>query len=105
MDIGSYFQFVLALAFVIGLILLAALAARRMGWGFPVQAMKRLDDRRLRIIEATPVDGRRRLVLVRRDDTEHLLLLGPSSEVVVERGIHHMTDFRQALDTVATPRS
>ena len=36
---------------------------------------------------ATAVDAKRRLVLVRRDDVEHLILLGPASDLVVERGI------------------
>ena len=34
-----------------------------------------------------PIDNRRRLVLVRRDDREHLLLLGPQGETVVETNI------------------
>jgi flagellar protein FliO/FliZ len=33
------------------------------------------------------VDAKRRLVLVRRDDREHLLLLGATQDVVVESGI------------------
>lgn len=33
------------------------------------------------------MDGKRRMVLVRRDDTEHLLLLGTATETVIETGI------------------
>jgi flagellar protein FliO/FliZ len=43
--------------------------------------------KRLSLVEMAPIDGKRRLVLVRRDDTEHLLLLGLSGELVVESGI------------------
>ncbi len=43
--------------------------------------------RRLGIVEVTAVDPRRRLVLVRRDNTEHLILLGHQEATVVERGI------------------
>ena len=83
MNFGEYFQFFLALLFVIGLIVLLALGARRLGFGFPVTAIKRNGQKRLSIIEVTPIDARRRLVLVRCDDREHLLLLGPNTETVV----------------------
>jgi flagellar protein FliO/FliZ len=43
--------------------------------------------RRLKLVEVAPIDPRRRLVLVRRDEVEHLLLLGPSQDLVIERGI------------------
>jgi hypothetical protein len=42
---------------------------------------------RLAVSDATAVDGHRRLVLVRRDDVEHLLLIGGSSDIVVEQDI------------------
>ena len=40
---------------------------------------------RLAVMDATAVDSHRRLVLIRRDDTEHLLLIGGPTDVVVER--------------------
>src|SRR6201987_5340656 len=42
---------------------------------------------RLAVIDAAPVDGRRRLVLVRRDNIEHLLMIGGPSDIVVESNI------------------
>lgn len=42
---------------------------------------------RLAVMDATAVDSNRRLVLVRRDDIEHLLLIGGASDIVVERDI------------------
>ena len=42
---------------------------------------------RLAVMDATAVDSHRRLVLVRRDDIEHLLLIGGPTDVVVERDI------------------
>jgi flagellar protein FliO/FliZ len=42
---------------------------------------------RLAVIDAAAVDGRRRLVLVRRDNVEHLLMIGGPSDVVVESNI------------------
>src|ERR1700759_3745707 len=38
---------------------------------------------RLAVIDAAAVDGRRRLVLVRRDNIEHLLMIGGPSDFVV----------------------
>ncbi len=42
---------------------------------------------RLAVIDAAAVDGRRRLVLVRRDNVEHLLIIGGPTDVVVETNI------------------
>ncbi|WP_315920119.1 flagellar biosynthetic protein FliO [Mesorhizobium sp. SP-1A] len=42
---------------------------------------------RLAVMDATAVDSHRRLVLVRRDDIEHLLLIGGTTDLVVERDI------------------
>jgi hypothetical protein len=42
---------------------------------------------RLDIVEQANVDGRRRLVLIRRDDTEHLIMTGGPVDVVIETGI------------------
>lgn len=44
---------------------------------------------RLAVMDATAIDNYRRLVLVRRDDIEHLLLIGGSADVVVESNIRH----------------
>ncbi len=86
MDYGTYLQAAMALVFVVGLIGLVSVLARRAGMGFPMTA-NRGGARRLKVIEVVPVDGRRRLVLIRRDDIGHLLLLGANSETVVETGI------------------
>ena len=42
---------------------------------------------RLAVMDAAAVDSQRRLVLVRRDDIEHLILIGGPTDVVVERDI------------------
>ena len=46
---------------------------------------------RLAVIDAAAVDGRRRLVLVRRDNVEHLLMIGGPSDIVVEPNIVRAT--------------
>lgn len=42
---------------------------------------------RLDVVAQANVDGRRRLVLIRRDDTEHLIMTGGPVDVVIETGI------------------
>ncbi|HEY4191245.1 MAG TPA: hypothetical protein VGM46_01240 [Mesorhizobium sp.] len=51
---------------------------------------------RLAVMDATAVDSHRRLVLVRRDDIEHLLLIGGPTDVVVERDIRLVGSRRPA---------
>lgn len=53
---------------------------------------------RLQVLDATAVDARRRLVLVRRDNVEHLIMIGGPTDIVVESGIGAipiMTDVSQ----------
>lgn len=42
---------------------------------------------RLQVLDAAAVDTRRRLVLVRRDDVEHLIMIGGPTDVVIESSI------------------
>ncbi len=42
---------------------------------------------RLAVVDYANVDGRRRLILIRRDDTEHLIMTGGPVDVVIETGI------------------
>ncbi len=43
--------------------------------------------KRLEVTDHASVDGRRRLILVRRDNVEHLIMIGGPVDVVVETGI------------------
>lgn len=79
-------RFVGALVLVLGLVALAGFVARRLGLGGAGTARPGR-ARRLSVSEQIALDPKRRLVLVRRDGAEHLLLLGPSNDLVVERGI------------------
>ncbi|KPF98913.1 flagellar biosynthesis protein FliO [Rhodopseudomonas sp. AAP120] len=51
---------------------------------------------RLAVIDAAAVDGRRRLVLVRRDNVEHLLMIGGPSDIVIETSIVRANPAREA---------
>ncbi len=87
MSIGTYLDFLLALVFVLGLIGVCAWAYRRFATGAVLPRRLGGTKARLEVMEVRAVDARRRLVLIRRDGVEHLLLLGPTGETVVERGI------------------
>ena len=84
MGFETYWRFVLALAFVVALIGACAWIARRFGLAGRLAA--RSGARRLTILEVLPLDAKRRLVLLRRDEVEHLVLLGQNSDLVIERG-------------------
>lgn len=73
-----------ALVFVLALIGLAAWGLRRLG---PRPLLGRADPVRLRVVETLVLDPRRRLLLIRRDEVEHLLVLGPEGTTVVEGAI------------------
>ena len=86
LNLTDYIKFVFAFIFVLALIALATVAARRFGFGLPNNP-RNSSQRRLGIIESLNVDGKRRMVLIRCDDTEHLLLLGATTELVIENSI------------------
>jgi flagellar protein FliO/FliZ len=44
-------------------------------------------EKRLQVLEQASVDGRRRLILIRRDNVEHLIMTGGPVDLVVETGI------------------
>jgi flagellar biogenesis protein FliO len=52
---------------------------------------------RLAVIDAAAVDNRRRLVLVRRDNIEHLLMIGGPTDIVVEANIVRATTARDQI--------
>jgi flagellar protein FliO/FliZ len=60
---------------------------------------------RLALIDAASVDGRRRLVLVRRDNVEHLLLIGGPTDVVIEPNINRTGTGATAPAPVREPKA
>ena len=84
--LGDYLRFLFALLFVLGLIGGLALVGKRFGVGNRGPTT-RGTGRRLAIVETLALDAKRRLVLVRRDGTEHLVLIGATGEQVIETGI------------------
>ena len=97
MDIGNYMRFIAALVFVLALIGLATWLARRFGFGVRAPMVRRA-DRRLSVVEVATVDSKHRAVLLRRDDREHLILIGGTNDVVVETGIPARPDAASGED-------
>jgi flagellar protein FliO/FliZ len=79
--------FFLAFVAVLALIGVAAWLVRRFASNRLGANTNRSRMPRLAVIDAAAVDGRRRLVLVRRDNIEHLLMIGGPTDIVVEPNI------------------
>lgn len=84
-DFPQLLRLAAAMVFVLSLMGGLALVLKRLGLtGSPsVPANKR----RLQIIESLALDSRRRAVIIQRDDKQHLVILGPNSETIVETDI------------------
>ena len=93
----SYMRFALALIFVLGLILCVGWVARRYAPGSMAFRSLRGKERRLAILESLPLDNRRRLVLIRRDGKQHLLLIGGSTDMVIEQGVDFLSQTEKAM--------
>ena len=85
------------------LIILLLLALRLLRGAIPGTFISGGKNRkhRLAVVDATAIDSARRLVLVRCDGTEHLLLIGGANDLVVERsiGMAHTGVFGDAQTT------
>ncbi|MGY4623152.1 flagellar biosynthetic protein FliO [Bradyrhizobium sp. USDA 4486] len=94
---GSPITFILAFIVVLALIGVAAWLVRRFAGNRLGANTQRGRMPRLAVIDAAAVDGRRRLVLVRRDNVEHLLMIGGPTDIVVEPNIVRAASGRDQL--------
>ncbi len=60
---------------------------------------------RLQVLDAAAVDARRRLVLVRRDDMEHLIMIGGPTDIVIESGIRAASPVRVTAEGQVMPQA
>lgn len=81
-----------SLIYIVSIVLLVALgglafwiARQSLGLGGMTLFPSKL--KRVGVVESASLDGRRRLVLVRRDNVEHLIMTGGPVDVVIETGI------------------
>jgi len=84
-ELGTPATFIIAFVIVLGLIGAAAWLVRK--FGAARLAAGRGRQPRLAVIDAAAVDGRRKLIIIRRDNVEHLLMIGGPTDVVVETNI------------------
>ncbi len=79
-------QFVITLIVVLALVgVVVWLVRRYAAGGLGTTVRGRLP--RLAVVDALAVDARRKLVLIRHDNVEHLVLIGGPADIVVEHGI------------------
>ena len=89
-DILSWLVFIIFIAglFVVGgLLLKGYLAQGSTPASFTGVLFGPKPDKRLEVVDQANVDGRRRLLLLRRDNVEHLIMTGGPVDVVIETGI------------------
>ncbi|RUN76028.1 hypothetical protein EJC47_12940 [Sphingomonas sp. TF3] len=86
MDVLSLLRTMGALGVVLGLLGGALWVVRRYNIALPGRVTLGR-GRRLEVVERVTLDGKRSLALVRRDGCEHLILIGPDGQMVVESGI------------------
>jgi flagellar protein FliO/FliZ len=96
LELQGFLRFAVALGVVLLLIAAAAWIARRFMAGGAAPYGRR---RRLSLVEILPLDGKSRLAIVRRDEIEHLIVLGPAATMVIESG------FRQPAGDAAPSTS
>lgn len=81
LDVLRYFG---ALLLVLAMVGGAGLLARRFGVPGVTKAQS---IKRLQVVETLMLAPRQRLIILRRDDVEHLILSGPEGATVIENGI------------------
>jgi hypothetical protein len=85
-DMPMAAKFFVAFVIVLALIGLTAWLVRRFGAN-RLSGSSRGRQPRLAVIDAASVDSRRRLVLIRRDNVEHLMMIGGPNDVIIEPNI------------------
>lgn len=84
-DLPQILQALFALIFVLALMGGLALLLKRLG--LSSSASFTTGKKRLKMVESMPLDARRRLVIVSCDGKEHLVILGGTTETVLDKNI------------------
>ncbi len=87
MDFDTLILGVATLLFVVALVALLVWAFKTFFGKSSSSAFLRPREKRLGVVETAPVDSKRKLYLIRRDDVEHLIMIGGPVDVLVETGI------------------
>ncbi|MCX5497046.1 flagellar biosynthetic protein FliO [Kaistia dalseonensis] len=94
-------QFAITLLIVLVLVFIVFWLIRRFTGGRFGNTATRGRQPRLSVLDALPIDPHRRLLLIRRDNVEHLILVGGTSDLVIEAAIHRSAPGQRRLDTSA----
>jgi hypothetical protein len=62
-------------------------------------------DKRLGVVETATVDAKRKLLLVRRDEVEHLVMIGGPVDMLIETGIKGRPHLEPPLEDVIIAKS
>lgn len=79
-------RLILGMVFLLALLTFGLWTMRKSGIGGSFQKV-RSKNKRASIVEVQAIDPKRRLIMIRRDDVEHLLLLGPHTDILIEANI------------------
>ena len=93
--IAPYMNYIITAAIALVVLIIGMLVFKALN-----RTVRGRKGQRLGISEYHEIDKTRRLVLVRRDETEHLILIGGAHDLVVESGISldsGMNDIREPL--------
>ena len=104
-DLNTLVLAVAAILFVIALGSLTMWAFRTFFGRSGAHGFTRPREKRLAVVETAAVDGRRTLLLVRRDDTEILIMTGGPVDMVLETGIKGRPHLEPALEDVIIAKS
>lgn len=105
-DILSWLFFIVFIAALIvigGMLLRSYLATGSMAGSITNTFFGPKPEKRLEVVDQANVDGRRRLVLLRRDDVEHLIMTGGPVDVVIETGIGQPRQRQPVAEIVEAP--
>jgi len=80
----QFYTVLLAFIAVLALLVLAYWLIRQFGSGRRIGIGPHRRQRRIGIVETAALDTHRRVTLIRRDNVEHLLLVGGGADVVIE---------------------
>lgn len=84
-ELPELVRVIAALAFIIAL--MGGLSMLLKHFGLVEGRVVRGKEPRLKVLETLPLDGRRRLCLLQCDEKQHLVILGPNGETVLDSDV------------------
>lgn len=85
-NVDIYLRFFVAFGLIIVLIGMTAWLARYLGFNTPM-LMRGQKQRRLSVVDGITIDAKRRVLLISRDDVEHLICIGGNTDFIIEQNV------------------